>query len=247
MEPFEHLVDEVLERRNRRNKEVNTETNSEEGTGLLLQTVRPLPSESEEETEPEEERPIETHSIMEFEAPAPQTTTTKATELKLNQPKPFTGKRNEIDDFLQDVALYLEINDEIYNTDKKKIGYTLTFMYEGDAKSWKAQFLRNAITDTGLDLGTWRDFVTKVQDAFAPYDALEEITNLKMGDTPIDDHIARYQILLDRSGVPRDSPSAIDYFRRTLNIPLQRKLLDLPTPPKNLKEWYEWAARLDNN
>ena len=66
---------------------------------------------------------------MEFEAPAPQMTT-KATELKLNQLKPFTGKRNEIDDFLQDVALYLEINDEIYleindeiyNTDKKKIG-----------------------------------------------------------------------------------------------------------------------------
>ena len=124
-------------------------------------------------------------------------------------------------------------------------------MNEGDAKSWKAQFLRNAISDTGLDLGTWRDFITKVQDAFAPYDTpgdvLEEITNLKMGNTPIDDHIARYQILLDRSGVPRDSPSAIDYFRRTLNIPLQRKLLDLPTPPKNLKEWYEWAARLDNN
>ena len=120
-----------------------------------------------------------------------------------------------------------------------KIGYTLMFMNEGDAKSWKAQYLRNAITDTGLDLGTWRDFITKVQDVFALYDApgdaLEEITNLKMGNTPIDDHIARYQILLDRSGVPRDSPSAIDYFRRTLNIPLQRKLLDLPTPPKNLK------------
>ena len=101
---------------------------------------------------------------------------------------------------------------------------------------------------------TWSwdmDFITKVRDTFAPYDApgdaLEEITNLKMGTTPIDDHIARYQILLDWSGVPRDSPSAIDYFRRTLNIPLQRKLLDLPTPPKNLKEWYKWAARLHNN
>ena len=143
------------------------------------------------------------------------------------------------------------INNEIYNTDKKKIGYTLMFMNEGDAKSWKAQYLRNAITNTRLDLGTWRDFITEVQDVFAPYDApgdaLEEITNLKMGNTPIDDHIARYQILLNRSGVPKDSPSVIDYFGRTLNIPLQRKLLDLPTPPKNLKEWYEWAARLDNN
>ena len=210
-----------------------------------------MPSESEEETEPEEEQPNETSPIMEFGGPNVPAPVTKTAELKLNQPKPFTGKRNEINDFIQDVALYLEINDEIYNTDKKKIGYTLTFMNEGDAKSWKVQYIRNAITDTGLDLGTWTDFITKVRDAFAPYDApgdaLEEITNLKMGTTPIDDHITRYQILLDRSGVPRDSPSAIDYFRRTLNIPLQRKLLDLPTPPKNLKEWYEWAARLDNN
>ena len=89
-------------------------------------------------------------------------------------------------------------------------------MNEGHAKSWKAQYLRNAITNTRLDLGTWGNFITKVQDVFAPYDApedaVEEITNLKMGNTPIDDHIARYQILLDRSGVPKDSPSAIDYF-----------------------------------
>ena len=81
----------MLERRNRQNEEINVETNSEEETGLLLQTARPFPSEEEEETEPEEERPIETSPIMEFEAPAPQTTT-KATELKLNQPKPFRGK-----------------------------------------------------------------------------------------------------------------------------------------------------------
>ena len=43
---------------------------------------------------------------------------------------------------------------------------------------------------------------------------------------------------------------ALPPFQLTLiliNIPLQRKLLDLTTPPKNLKEWYEWAARLDNN
>ena len=74
-------------------------------------------------------------------------------------------------------------------------------MNEGDGKSWKAQYIRNAITDTGLDLGTWADFITRVRDSFAPYDApgdaLEEITNLKMGTTPIDDNIARYQILLD--------------------------------------------------
>ena len=41
------------------------------------------------------------------------TTSTKPTELKINPLKPFSGKRDEFDKFLQDVILYLELNDEI--------------------------------------------------------------------------------------------------------------------------------------
>jgi hypothetical protein len=63
--------------------------------------------------------------------------TKKGQELKLNQPKAFGGKRDELTKFLQDVQLYLAVNDDIYNTDKKKIAFTLSFMSEGDAKSWK--------------------------------------------------------------------------------------------------------------
>ena len=33
----------------------------------------------------------------------------KTSELKLNQPKPFTGKQTEFDDFLQDIELYLDV------------------------------------------------------------------------------------------------------------------------------------------
>ena len=79
----------------------------------------------------------------------------KPSELKLNQLKPFTRKRSEFDGFLQDVELYLNIKEDIYNTDKKKIGYALSFMNEDDAKSWKGQFIQNAQGPTGLDLRTW--------------------------------------------------------------------------------------------
>ena len=177
--------------------------------------------------------------------------TPRPTELKLSPPKSFTGKRDELDGFLQDVHLYLEVNSEIYDTDKKKIAYALSFMNEGDAKSWKGQFITEKTTPTGLNLGTWTEFTTSLTTAFAPFDApgdaLERLTSLKMGNNSIEDHIAQYKVLLSKSKVPDDSPSAIDYFRRTLNVPLQRKLLELPTQPKDLKEWYEWASRLDNN
>ena len=34
-------------------------------------------------------------------------------ELKLNQPKPFTGKREDLKKFLQDVWLYLYVNNKV--------------------------------------------------------------------------------------------------------------------------------------
>jgi hypothetical protein len=152
---------------------------------------------------------------------------------------------------VQDVQLYLAINDDVYNTDKKKITFILSFMSEGDVKSWKGKFLQNANKPTGLDLGTWAQFQTDLTEVFKPYDAprdaLEELTALKMGNNSIEDHIAKYKILLSRSDIPETSPLAIDYFRKTLNIPLQQKLLELPNAPKDLKEWYDWANCLNNN
>ena len=65
----------------------------------------------------------------------------KSTELKLKQPKPFTRKQTEFNGFLQDIELYLDINKDIYNTDKKKIRDALLFMNEDDTKSWKGKFI----------------------------------------------------------------------------------------------------------
>ena len=74
---------------------------------------------------------------------------------------------------------------------------------------------------------------------------MEEIIHLKKGDATIEDHVAKYKILLQKAKIPEDSPPAIDYFLRSLPVPLQRDLLRLPTP--ELKEWYSWASKLDNN
>ena len=54
-------------------------------------------------------------------------------EIKLNLPKVFTGKQNDLNKFLQNVTLYLSINKEIYDKDEKKIAFMLSFMTEGDA------------------------------------------------------------------------------------------------------------------
>ena len=68
----------------------------------------------------------------------------RPTELKLASPKPFTGNREDLNGFLLDLNLYLMVNNEIYDTSFKKIGYALSFMTSGDAKSWKDQYLKES-------------------------------------------------------------------------------------------------------
>jgi hypothetical protein len=52
------------------------------------------------------------------------TTTPKASEnIKLNPPKPFTGKRSDFILFMQDVFVYLKVKKSIYDDNKKKISF----------------------------------------------------------------------------------------------------------------------------
>ena len=153
----------------------------------------------------------------------------RPTELKLASPKPFTGNRGDLNGFLLDLNLYLMVNNEIYDTSFKKIGYTLSFMTSRDAKSWKDQYLKESNQGEYLDLGTWSEFTEALRELFEPYDApgdaMDKIIHLKKGDATVEDHVAKYKILLRKTKIPEDSPPAIDYFLRSLPIPLQRDLL----------------------
>jgi hypothetical protein len=70
------------------------------------------------------------------------TTTMKASEIvKLHPPKPFTGKQSNFILFMQDVYVYLKVNRLIYNDNKKKISFILSYLAGGDAAVWKQQFI----------------------------------------------------------------------------------------------------------
>ena len=83
---------------------------------------------------------IEFHKTNKMTEVAP---TVKKTEL--NPPKIFTGKRTDLQRFLQDTFVFLTINKEHYNTDDKKIAFVMSFMTEGDAALWKQEFISRVI------------------------------------------------------------------------------------------------------
>src|SRR5271156_4856910 len=123
-------------------------------------------------------------------------------------------------------------------------------MNEGDAAAWKEQMIDKATADaiakeTVLDLGTYKDFEKSLNDMFAPYDApgdaLEKMKELRMkiGES-VDDHTAKFKMLVSESGLGTESAAVIDLFCETLPIALQRRIL-------TLDNWYKWATTLDHS
>ena len=154
----------------------------------------------------------------------------KGKKVKLNLPKPFNGKRENLKTFLQDSQMYILINAETYDMNLKKIAFMLSFMEEGDAASWKQQLIEETfdgaiLAGTDPNFRTLRSFIGSLKDAFKPYDSegntLEEMKALRIGDTLIDEHITKYKMLITKAKLKDDNPIVIDLFRETLSTSLQ--------------------------
>ena len=69
---------------------------------------------------------------------------------------------------------------------------------------------------------------------------------MQMNNTPIEEHVVKFKMLVTKLKLTKNDV-VVDYFRKTLPFSLQKKIMDLPTQPTNLDEWYTWAIRLQNN
>ena len=147
----------------------------------------------------------------------------KETEIKMNMPKQFTGKHEELKRFIQNCRIYLQINKKKYDTDIAKIGFVLALMNDGDVATWKEQVLdqatKVALVTPGaeLDLGMYNAFEKALKETFQPFDtpgdALEQMKNLRMKQMDsIDDHIAKFKMLVVASKIGTDSLVVIDLF-----------------------------------
>ena len=79
--------------------------------------------------------PVEPITMMSYMNPAPQNSA-HAKEYGLNKPTAFSGNRTKVKAFLQECLVYIDMNEEVYTTDKLKIGFVLSYMNEKEAKDW---------------------------------------------------------------------------------------------------------------
>jgi Domain of unknown function (DUF4939) len=177
-------------------------------------------------------------------------------ELNLNKPEVFDGNQDGFKEFLQNVEVYMDVNHETYNNDLRKIVFVLLFMTAGAAATWKAQFINNAYAkpipaNPNDRLGTYTQFRKDLTETFSLFnlvgDALDELRNLRKKKTEsIDEHIAKFKMLVAESKINTTNPLSIELFKETLPWSLMLKLMKLKTPLKTIDDWYEWAATIDH-
>ena len=178
-----------------------------------------------------------------------------AKKTELNPPKIFTGKRTDLQRFLQDTFIFFMINKEHYNTDDKKIAFVMLFMTDGDAALWKQEFISKVIRDSitagnEITFGTYKSFIESLEKSFLPYDApgdaLDAMKRLQMGEGSFKEHLAKFKLLVSQSGLD-ESAVVADLFRETFPLGLQRPILLSKKPPVTLQEWYDKANTFHGN
>jgi hypothetical protein len=181
----------------------------------------------------------------------------KPKEYGMNKPTPFTGDRTKIRRFLQDCLGYLDMNQVIYNTDRLRIGFILSYMNDGEAANWKEYYL-DTLEDPSTGMPKFPTLVTFLGDIRSAFraadrvrDAVNKLETLKQGKKTAEELVTEFWQIVGQAGMERKSKSdhlhLIGYFRKALEPRLRNKILFGTEIPKTIDEWTELAIQYDMN
>ena len=145
-------------------------------------------------------------------------------EIQINTPKMFNGDRNDLNKFIQSCNAYLNLNAEIFNSDKKKILFVLSYMTEGTAEAWKEVYM----DEKNRAYGLYPTFITELKKAFSAADtkgeAWAQLQHLRQGKDGTDEYIAQFRILAGQAKLT-DDKTLVEYFIEGINTGILQKIL----------------------
>ena len=140
-----------------------------------------------------------------------------------------------------------------YNTDEKKIAFVLGLLDDGEAHTWRTNFLRGARQNGKFSFGSYKNFLQKLDDTFKraneEQEALFQLHQMKQrNDETADQTITRFREQASLAGVSlTDNPLlAIDYLREVLNPRLVEKISLDVNEPTTFEEWVKLVVKYDN-
>ena len=166
-------------------------------------------------------------------------------EIWINNPKTFDGDRNYLNKFIQSCTAYLDLNIEIFNSNKKKILFILSYMTEETAEAWKEVFM----DEKNGSYGTFTKFLATLKKAFSAADAEGEaqaqLRHLRQTKDTVDEYVAQFRILAGRMKLT-DDKTLIKYFIEGINTGILQKIFAQNPLPATINDWYEAATKFDS-
>ncbi|KIO05385.1 hypothetical protein M404DRAFT_25506 [Pisolithus tinctorius Marx 270] len=142
----------------------------------------------------------------------------KPTELKIGAPSDFDGDQKNAMSWLYSVQTYLLVNEELYDTDTKKVVYALLYMKKGVARSWAATYQKIALEKTNPSFGTFTDFVKNFKELFTSADtagtAIAKLRTLKQKES-VEQYITDFRTAAADSTITEDV-TLIKFFSQGL-------------------------------
>ncbi|THH03599.1 hypothetical protein EW145_g6150 [Phellinidium pouzarii] len=184
---------------------------------------------------------------------ANMSTPTPTGEARLSKPNNFDGDKSYARRFLSSCQAYLSLNERIYNTDKSKIIFVLSFMQEKAAGDWATNrttvaLAPNPTTNTTTGFGTWVDFLNDFRNTFITTDdsadARCQLLNIKQTGTA-DDYNTQFRSLVTRSNIS-DKNALSEMYQQGLTRGLIQRIYARDKLPDTMEEWYQAASRADN-
>ena len=175
----------------------------------------------------------------------------------MNEPTPFSGNRTKIKVFPQECLVYINMNEEIYMTDRLKIGFVLSYMNEKEARDWRELYLESIEDPATVKLvyPTFSAFLTEVHKAFwsadQVQDAICKLENLKQGKKTAEQTVTEFKQLIGQAGLTTRSTSdnihLVGLFRKALNYSLAHKIMFGKTIPRTIDNWFKKAIQFNTN
>ena len=179
----------------------------------------------------------------------------KPARLQLGKPKTFNGSYKMAISWMYSIQFYLAINETSYDSDMKKITFTLSYMIKGSALTWADTFQEKAITGAAVTLRTWDDFLGKFQATFKHQDTARNAISLlsthrmtkKNGkfSSSLKSYISTFQSNVTRAGIT-DHNVLISFFAIGIPTPLMKQIMSLDTIPDKINNWYTKATHFQN-
>jgi hypothetical protein len=151
-------------------------------------------------------------------------------------PQVFTGNRNQVDNFIEEVKGYLQLNQDVAGFDSpiKKIAFTLMLIKGPDMAGWTrdmGNFLdRLRPVDNIPDL--WMQFLEEFRQQFQDTQKKDrvhmQLEGLRMKFPEIDTYITKFEELARQAGYTAGNPETMHTFVKGLMTSIMEEVLKPP-------------------